>query len=406
MKTLMILALMFLSLFTTAGEGKLAPLALGDLAATEVVGEPVRAKRPDSHRAGPVAMSWAIAPDNPLDLAPQPYTAESKGYFLRLQGTDLLDGVALPVTHPGALIRMTSAGPAGKRSTPIRGSDLVFVNQSGEAFSGGRGIRPVLDTDQVPQRKTAFAPGTNVFQLHEVMGTGEFFIFSDDQTLADRQLTIEVLELRSPVSLRLQTRRDAYFMGQEVTVDAALLDAGLPMNASYQGQLMGPDGTTLPLTFENGTGSATLPTTRGDFRGLWKVRVTAMSENGEQVVLREAHTAFAMARPTARLTGDLITNQDHHGITATLNVDVAAAGRYELRGILFGTDSGGQQVPLAIAHAADWLSPGATSLALNFEAGLLAHEEAGAPYTVKDLRLIHQNRMSLLHRQQTGFHIQ
>ena len=86
-------------------------------------------------------------------------------------------------------------------------------------------------------------------------------------------------------------------------------------------------------------------------------------------------------------------------------MDVAVAGRYEVRAILFGTNAEGKLQPLAIGNTANWMEAGQGALAMTFDRKVISDSGLRAPFAVKDLRLIHQNRMSLLHRQHMAFRI-
>ncbi len=104
-------------------------------------------------------------------------------------------------------------------------------------------------------------------------------------------------------------------------------------------------------------------------------------------------------------THAVTVDNKREGLITELAMDVAEAGRYEVRGILFGTDDRGQLKPLAVGNTADWLEPGQSALAMTFDRSVITESGLRAPFVVKDLRLIHQNRMSLLHRQETAFRI-
>ena len=54
--------------------------------------------------------------------------------------------------------------------------------------------------------------------------------------------------------------------------------------------------------------------------------------------------------------------------------------------------------PLAMAHVAQWMEPGAQSLVLRYDEALLAG--ATGPFELRDLNLIDQGRMGILQRQQ------
>ncbi len=85
-----------------------------------------------------------------------------------------------------------------------------------------------------------------------------------------------------------------------------------------------------------------------------------------------------------------------------LGVEVAAPGRYDVRGVVYGRDATGQARPLALAQSAAWLDAGRGELALDVDAGLIAKSGLAAPFELRDVRLMDQGRMGLLQRQEVA----
>ena len=80
-------------------------------------------------------------------------------------------------------------------------------------------------------------------------------------------------------------------------------------------------------------------------------------------------------------------------------------GRYEARGVLYATAADGTLRPAGIAHSAAWLEAGTGSVELAFGREVLDGSELGTPFEVRDLRLIDQVSMGLLHRQERALEI-
>ncbi len=93
------------------------------------------------------------------------------------------------------------------------------------------------------------------------------------------------------------------------------------------------------------------------------------------------------------------------GLGLRLGVESASASRYEARGVLYATAADGALRPVGIAHAAAWLEAGDGSLELTFDRTLLAESGLGAPFELRDLRLVDQVSMGLLHRQERAMAI-
>ena len=75
------------------------------------------------------------------------------------------------------------------------------------------------------------------------------------------------------------------------------------------------------------------------------------------------------------------------------------ASRYQASAVLYGTGADGQLHPAAIAQSAAWLERGKTSLNLRYDASSLA-TALGAPWELRDLRLVNQADMGLLERRE------
>jgi len=132
---------------------------------------------------------------------------------------------------------------------------------------------------------------------------------------------------------------------------------------------------------------------------------TALLAGGEHrglTAVRSVRVPFAVAAPTARLTGEadvVSVGEAVVGLRIELLVEVSVAGRYEVRGVLWGTAADGARKPLAAVHAGDWIEPGRAVLAIEVPRDQLGAGDLGAPWELRDLRLLDQGRMGLLHRQ-------
>ena len=111
-------------------------------------------------------------------------------------------------------------------------------------------------------------------------------------------------------------------------------------------------------------------------------------------MLRDARTAVMVSLPTARFTGEAEVLRRDGGMVFQMPVETAAAGRYELRGTLYGSDPSGELKPMAIAHGAQVVSAGSGVLELRFTPDVM-NPALSAPYALRDLSLSDQSRMSL-----------
>lgn len=351
-----------------------------------------------------ISMSWALAADAELKLASTAPEVSSTDFWMSVRGSDFNEGIALNVSQGGALVRIS---PNSKGAAMPHLEDFVLVNQEGLSFSQGRGLNGLLDPEQVEAAKhTPFGEGTAVFRLHENLGAGEVILFADNMAYdAQAKYTIHVRELNSEVTLTARTDRHNYLAGQTLRVDAGMSAGTTAMTIdSMLGTLVSPTGRTWSLNFANGV--ATLPLTDGTesaFNGLWEVRISALGNYKDSLVRRDLRSAFAIGETTAQLTGTAEIERTAQALVADLDVEVGVPGRYEVRGVLMGTNSKGALQPIAMGHSAIWLDAGLGKISLSYEAHLLEDSKLSAPYMVKDLRLIHQNRMSLQAQYENGF---
>src|SRR5699024_3716479 len=141
-----------------------------------------------------------------------------------------------------------------------------------------------------------------------------------------------------------------------------LTDNGTPRGTrSVNGMVSAPDGETWPLTFKPTTNGlvATFTPDASHSRGpeLWQARAFVSSGKGQQAILRDARTAFAVSAPTARLNGTLHVEQND-GLHFEVGLKVRDASRYALTGVLYGTNAAGELRPAAMAQSAVWAEPG------------------------------------------------
>ena len=369
-----------------------------DLLSTRVVAPPAGGALATEAREA-VSFSWALPADRPLAAAPVPFTAESREYWLRVSGADLGRGVRLPTTAPGALIRLSPQPGAG--GTAPRLEDIELRDAGGRSFPAGRGVAALASAEALAAAGADFEPGTAAFLVREELGAGALTL---GWAAAEPRATyiVHVFDRASKAVLRLSTNRPFYLDGDRLVLEAGISLAGARLALEQvTGFAVSPAGRAWPLRFARqprGTYRAEL---RLDAReaaqpGLWQVEIQAGGRRDGFEVLRNARTAFPCAVPTARFSGDVELGKAS-GLSLTLGVEAATPGRYEVRGILFGTNpaTGGLE-PFAAAHSAAWLETGRGVLALEVEPSILAGSHLKPPYEVRQLELRDQGRMGLL----------
>lgn len=390
----------FISSAFAAKNVTLEPASHTDLRSQVLV--PVKQAKNIQAERQPVSFSWEVKDE--LDLTVRPYSAESREYWVVVNASDFNNGIELPISGEGSLININPVGATEQLS--IDPMNLVLVNGDGEIFKEGRGM-DTFERAYPKGKQGVFARKSTTIRVTDLMGTGAFTLFADNINYKkNTQYQIHVQEHDSPFSLKFAANNDTFFMGEEVSLDAALLDGDVATAIdAIDGFLISPQGQRLPLKFENGI-RASLANLNEASQGLWQAQITVQSLVDGEPVTRMAKTAFAVVAPTAKLLPKATIIDGKDNLTAELNIQTSTTGRFEVRGILFGTNSAGELKPIAIAHYADFLNPGASVLELNYNKAMIEASGLTAPFEIRDLRLIHQNRMSLLHRQETGLKFQ
>ena len=371
------LALLVLAAPPTAHAGapaqRLEPVAADDLAAAAVVPSRLPSTAP---QGGPVSFSWPTdqASDD-LVARPAAHSASATGHAQTVAAADLRRGVPLQISSPGAFLKLS---PAAR--------DLRVITPGGDTLRPGAGLRRV-GSDEL------------AFTLDPAAGPGEFTLRAD----ADAPVRVDVLERGSDLVLLVKAARDVVFVGDELRVEARLLHRGRPVPAEQlHARLVAPDGRALTRTLtrqRDGSYAATLPVQGEPDARPWSVEVELTARVAGRPVRRTATTAVAVSVPTARLTGAAEVTRPGEGLRAELELEVASDSRYAVTAVLHGHNREGQLQPIAIGQSAAALTPGRRSLALEFDASLLADSGLRAPFELHDLRLVDQGRMFVLHRQ-------
>ncbi|MEJ5207519.1 DUF4785 domain-containing protein [Denitratimonas sp. CY0512] len=373
---------------------QLLPASEGDLVASRVTMEK-SALAADIERA-PVDFAWALDPSQPLSRE-TPYVADSREFWTTLDAKQLQKGYRFQTTAPGALLRLSPADNAKRTALQLSDLDLRI---DGRKLDAMRDISIAVDAAQMKAAGVDFGEGSLVFRLAADAGEGQLQLMAKN---AAGDYLLHVYEPDSPVSLTLAADRDRALAGDTITLKTQWNDGSRASRpSSIGGVLTSPQGHSIPIDFTPAKGgeyqaTVQLPADAGSGMALWEVHTFAVSNSKNGAIPRDAKTSFSVSRPTARLSGEAVSVQAKSGrVALTLPLEVGAAGRYELRGVLYGTAKGGSMQPFAIAHSARWLEPGkGEGITLDF-GDLAAKSGLAAPYELRDLSLNDQARLGLL----------
>ena len=389
-----------------AGPVRLLAPTSSDIVARELIVPTASVELPAVNREA-VTFAWPLKPGETIETDTAPHTAVSREYWQRVTAAELKAGVTVHTSGPGALIRINPLRQAlTDELAAIDPHSLALRTRDGRVLRDAEGMSQLATPEELAQAGVPFPAGTSAFRLSEGLGAGEFTIQAPELP-ADSQVVyvVHVFDRESPAALELQAARDVFFTGDSLEASASLVagDTLLPVE-EVRAELVSPTGTVTPLeTAVNPDGtlriSGSLSSRELAGPGLWEVHVSTLGHMDALTVRRDARTAFSYTIPTARLTGEARVAARSDQLRIAVGVEAAAAGRYEVRAVLFGTGDDGRLHPAVRADAAAWLEPGIGSITLAVDAGTLASTGLAAPFELRDLRLMDQGRMQVLHRQ-------
>lgn len=347
----------------------------------------------------PSTMSWALDPDAALDARPTPFVKQSREYWIDANADDLQRGLNLATSANGALIRMSPHAGNGGLLDPAS----LLIRSGGKLHSAGTAFATVADEAALRAAGMDVPQGSVVVKLTDAVGSGQLQLLVPS---ASGSYLVHVFEPQSAIVLSLGATRDTVLAGQALLVRASV-EGGANLN-QLSGMLSSASGHVQNFRFNRQADGSWLGRVVPDAAhaggfGLWEVHAFGQASTSKVSVPRDARTAVAVSRATARLDGSIqkLAQSSRAGdMTLRIGVQAAAASRYQLAAVLYGTDSRGQRVPVAAAHSAAWLNAGTGNIDLAFDAASLSASGVGAPYELRDLRLINQADMSLLERRE------
>lgn len=380
-----------------AGELKLAPPAAVDIIPSQLSSQAV--KSASGLESEPVQFAWRLDPAAALQPVAAPHVASSKEYWDRRSADELAAGVTIPTTSPGAIVRLS---PVGAGSTKALEAREVILRKDGRTFANGAGMRAVADSETLEKGSAPFPAGSTVFRIDPALGVGRFELQVPG---ASGDTVVHVFEPDSTVHLDLKADRVGYQAGSQIRIDAQLVDGAQARGVDeITGLVTSPGGQVREIAFtadKAGGYRASLP---ADFAGesgiggLFEVQAFVSAQGPQGQLLRDARTAFSYSVPSARFTGAARTvpvRMRDPVVYLEFDVEVAAASRYQIGAVLYGTDKSGAKVPVAMAQRAERLTPGVHGMTLLFGPDVLDGAKAGAPWEIRDLQLVNQADMGL-----------
>lgn len=401
--------LLFLGLAGLAGaQTQLQALGASDFAASDLVRLPTeKGLMPGVSKdavdfAYALDASYAHDGDLQLDAAPSAFVARSREYFVDVPAASLASGVTIYTTAPGALVRINPRA-GEKAGAAIDGGGLTVKDAAGMEYRAADGFDRLVSAEQLKATGVPFAEGTLAFRLSPAVGVGAITLTAPGLKAAG-DYTVHVFDQASPIALKLGADRGDYLHGDHLRVEASFEGAPVKLG-DVEGFVTSPAGRAWPLELsaDGATvlGSLPLDAAAAPGAGLWEVHLAVRGISDGLDVVRSVRTAFAAHLPTAKLDGRVErVRGGGGGVALRFGVEVGTPGRFEVRGVLYGTDASGDLAPMALGHAADWLDASG-SLVLRFP----AVKGFRGPFELRDLRLLDQGRMGVLHRQATALRV-
>ncbi len=362
-------------------------------------------KNAASLEAQPLAFAWRLEPEAALTAVVVPQETKSREYWDTRSSDELAAGVTLPTTAAGAIVRLS---PAAGTSTKALEARRVVLVKDGQRYEDGTGMQTIADVAELEKGAAPFPEGSTVFRIDPKLGAGSFKI---EVPQASGETVVHVFEPQSSLQLDLKADRNAYQAGSKIVVAASLRDGEKAIPAGeISGMITTADGQMREFAFvadKAGNYRAEVPAdlTTDVSRGLFEIHAFASAKSDQGRVLRDARTAFAYSVPSARLTGaarTLPVRMRNPVVYLEFDVEVASASRYQIGGVLYGTDAAGRSVPLAMAQSAQQLAPGVHGMTLMYGPDVLDGAKAGAPYQIRDLQLVNQADMGLQEQRELG----
>lgn len=360
-----------------------------------VLSTAVNAKNTDT-----ASYSFAIQPDNKFVTSQSEFVpaTQSREYTLDVNGESLQRGVSLTTSAPGALVRISAAD--GRSA--VEPQMMNISQQGGKSFAKGSGFDMLVDSNSMQAQGIGFQRGTTGFKIADELGKGEFTLQTNQKINPNGKYRINVFEKNSDTALYLKSQRAGYFKGDTLSVDAHVFDEGQAQAIrNIKGQLVSPTGQSYPVIFKkSGDGyQVKMPmkmaadNTPG---ALWELHTEVKAHVNGKLVQRNGRVPFSYDEMTASMGGNVQIVGGDKNLKAMVPVNVSQDSRFEVRGVLYGTDQAGNMKAIMMTHTAQNLGRGAGQIMMEFDAKILADSGLSAPYELRNVELRDQSQMAIL----------
>ncbi len=351
-----------------------------------------------------VQFTQALTPDDELNLGHTKVQASSKSYYQRVTGAELKRGVSMAADGEEALVRVTPVHKieqgVSKTSPVLEPVDLELTTAAGKFSAADNKISVKATSQQLNKAHPDLFQNTSAFKIAKEMGKGEFTLSTNKSIADSEEYLVHVFDKNSNVALEVSAAKNSLSQGDNLNVNAHFSDHKNIVSEKVSATLIAPDGreVSLPVSAKADRISINAPLDVNAQRKpgeLWKLVVTAEQKDNAHVK-RVAEVALDIHQKTASIAK--FDNQN-----AEVQLQVEQPGRYEVRAWVFGKDAQGNDVPAYIQYAAKWFEPGQNALSLEIDEQQLLQSDAKPPFSVKQLQLLDQTRLSALEIDTTGW---
>ncbi|MBV7315998.1 DUF4785 domain-containing protein [Shewanella sp. NIFS-20-20] len=373
-----------------------------------------------------VSFVTAIAADA-LNLAPQSVqTRISDEYWLTVTGAELAQGIRLPLSQGGSVVRIAPRGDISSgglihaeaiapQSVQLKAISARASTQQANTKDNANLIATMLDSDSLAS--AGLTDNSSALVIADTLSPGHYQLQVQQHLPASSQYLVHVKEKHSPFTLGLSAPNIVAIEDQQLALTLYLRQGGQALSAPHlEPKVTLSDGNlqkvSLPLQavgnhWQLALTSDTLAAFHRSNSHLNELQIDIETQVQGLPIKRTVKTAFKPYVASARIQSQVLSQwQDELPTSLTFAIDVHSPGRFGLQGILVGTDSQGQAQGILLSQTAAWITPEQDQLTLQFDPELIQRSGLVAPFALKALTLNDQGQMARISYQANALTLQ
>lgn len=349
-----------------------------------------------------VSFVRALSGEYQAQLPNKTASASSDEYWLMVTGAELNQGIELPLTQGGSVIRLaprwdkSSGAPTAPKSIA---PDAVQLSSAAGKTENKRLIRRAVDSESLASAgmdddssalllNSDIKPGLYRLQVAAALTATDNYLVNVKEKGSAYRLKLSTpssLEANTHLELELALENDKA-MGSPRLASARLQQASgeqTPLQLSQSGNSWRLQNEQLPMPSSNA--------------GFSELVVDIETQVDNTLVRRTVKTAFKQFYPSARLAPEIKVGWQN-GLPSALNftLELAQSGRFGVSAILTGMDSQGREIAILQSETAAWLTQEQNSLQLPLNLELIQNSGLKPPYGVRAVELKDMGQMARL----------